>query len=410
MQQPVSKVEKQKLDIIKQMYFRGTVSCAEISEEIDRSIPLITKLLNELVDAGFVLEKGFAPSTGGRRPVTYSLKPDVFYILSVAMDQHVTRLVMMDMQNEFVTEVKKLQLPLANNPQALKTLIGEIEQFILESGVQKEKIAGVGIGMPGFVDVNKGVNYSFLLAGGRNIKTLISEQIGLPVFIDNDSSLIALAELKFGGARDKKNVMVINFGWGVGLGLILDKQLFRGHNGFAGEFSHIPLFQNGKICSCGKMGCLETESSLGTLIEKAREGLSVGKVSALRREALRNVDQAIEHLSQAAQSGDQFAIELFSEIAYNVGRGVAILIHLLNPEVVVLSGRGSTAGFVLQAPIQRALNENCIPRLAAGTTIEISVLGHEAELIGASCLVMENIDKASIRNHLKPGLESVIKK
>lgn len=410
MHQHVSKVERQKLDIIKQMYFRGTVSCAEISEGTDRSIPLTTKLLTELVDLGFVLEKGLAPSTGGRRPITYSLKPGVFYILSVAMDQHVTRFVMMDTQNEFVTEVKKLQLPLANNPQALKILVAEIEKFISKSGVPKHKIAGVGIGMPGFVDVNKGVNYSYLLAGGKNIKTLISEQIGIPVFIDNDSSLIALAELKFGDARDNENVMVVNFGWGVGLGLILDKQLFRGHNGFAGEFSHIPLFQNGKICSCGKMGCLETEGSLMTIIEKAREGLATGRASSLQHDALKNADQASEHLSQAAQHGDGFAIELFSETAYTIGRGVAILIHLLNPEVVVLSGRGSTAGFVLQAPIQRALNEHCIPRLAAGTTIEISVLGHAAELIGASCLVMENIDKASIRSNLKPSLMAAVKK
>src|SRR5690349_9729602 len=142
MHQSVSKVEKQKLDIIKEMYFRGTVSCAEISEETDRSIPLTAKLLNELVDAGFVLEKGLAPSTGGRRPTTYSLKPDVFYVLSVAMDQHITRLAMMNMQNEFVTDVKKLQLPLANNPQSLKQLISEIKQFISESGVRKDKIAG----------------------------------------------------------------------------------------------------------------------------------------------------------------------------------------------------------------------------------------------------------------------------
>ncbi len=371
---------------------------------------MTTRLVNDLVEEGYVLEKGLAPSTGGRRPITYSLKPDILYILSIAMDQHVTRLVVMDMQNHFVTGVKKVQLPLQNNLHALQSLVAEIRIFIAESRIPKEKMAGIGIGMPGFVDVNKGVNYSFLLAGGKNIKKIIAEQVGIPVFIDNDSSLIALAELKFGAARDKSNAMVINFGWGVGLGLILHKQLFRGHNGFAGEFSHIPLFQNGKLCSCGKTGCLETESSLLVIIEKARQGLQAGRRSSLKLEGLENVETANECLSQAAQNGDQFAIELFSETVYTIGKGVAILIHLLNPEIIVLSGRGATAGFVLQAPIQRALNEHCIPRLAAGTTLEISNLGHDAELIGAACLVMENLEKVSIKlTDAKPLLTLVTK-
>jgi glucokinase-like ROK family protein len=402
----LTKTDRQKKEIIKQLYFGGTLSCTDLSERIKKSIPLTGTLVDELVDSEFIVEKGLAPSTGGRRPTTYSLKPDVLYVLSIAMDQIVTRLAIMDMQNRFVTEIKKVQLPLQNNPHALRELIDTIDQFISQSGVPKEKIVAAGIGMPGFVDVLKGVNYSFLLAGGKNIKTLIGERIGIPVFIDNDSSLIALAELRFGAGRGKSNAMVINFGWGVGLGLILHKQLFRGHNGFAGEFSHIPLFQNNKVCTCGKTGCLETETSLLHIIEKAKEGLKKGRASMLQLDMLTDVEQANEHLSHAAQSGDQFAIELFSQTAYNIGRGVAILIHLLNPEVVVLSGRGSSAGFVLQPPVQRAVNEHSIPRLAAGTMIEISQLGHEAELIGAACLVMENIDKVLMKNELKPRLKT----
>ena len=379
------------------MYFGGTISCSEISERVDRSVSLTTKHISELIKAGFVMETGLAPSTGGRRPTTYTLKHDVLYVLSVAMDQLVTRLVIMDMQNRFVTEIKNVQLPLKHNPQALQLLTAAIETYISEAGVPKEKIVGVGIGMPGFIDVTKGINYSFLLAGGKNIKQLIAEQIGLPVFIDNDSSLIALAELKFGAARNKSNVMVVNFGWGVGLGLILHQQLFRGTNGFAGEFSHIPLFQNGKLCSCGKIGCLETETSLLVILEKARNGIKEGKATSLQLPLLEDVEKASEYLSRAAQNGDPFAVELFSESAYNIGRGVAILIHLLNPEVVVISGRGSTAGFVLQTSIQRAIHDHCIPRLAASTTIELSNLGHEAELIGAACLVMENFDEVKIK-------------
>ena len=246
--------------------------------------------------------------------------------------------------------------------------------------------------MPGFVDVQKGINYSFLKTTGKSITSLLHQKIGIPVFIDNDSSLIALAEFRFGASKGKKNAMVINIGWGVGLGMILNGELFHGNNGFAGEFSHIPLFLNGKLCSCGKRGCLETETSLLTVIQKAKEGLQRGRVSRLEASTLEHFEQASESITTAASEGDQFAVELFSEAGYNIGRGVAILIHILNPEQIILSGRGSSAGKIWQAPIQQALNEHCIPRLAANTTIEISSLGYNAELVGAAALIMNNYD------------------
>jgi predicted NBD/HSP70 family sugar kinase len=204
----------------------------------------------------------------------------------------------------------------------------------------------------------------------------------------------------FGLARSKKNAMVINVGWGVGLGMILNGELFRGNNGFAGEFSHIPLFLNNKLCSCGKSGCLETETSLLVVIEKANKGLKEGKISLLKELSIDHAEQAFQDIIKAAGKGDKFAVEILSESGYNIGRGVAILIHLLNPELVILSGRGSSAGKIWQAPIQQALNEHCIPRLAINTEIQISSLGYEAEITGAAALVMENFEKSEWKKDL----------
>ncbi|MEO8109692.1 MAG: ROK family protein [Ginsengibacter sp.] len=379
--------------ILKELYFTPSLSCADLYIRINKSFPLITKLLNELMEEGLVIETGYAISTGGRRPLTYAIKEDVMYVVSVAMDQFVTRVSIMDMQNKSITEVEKIELDLAGNEKALLVLIEKIENTIQSSGIPKSKISGVGIGMPGFVNAEKGINYTFLKASQKSISHTISERIGIPVYIDNDSSLVALAEQRFGAAIDKKNAMVLNIGWGIGLGLILNGQLFRGHDGFAGEFSHIPLFNNGKLCGCGKSGCLETETSLVTIIEKAKEGLKSGRLSKINIPATAHLGQAIEIIMHAAQNGDRFAVELFTEAGYNIGRGVAILIHLLNPEIVILSGRGSSAGKVLMAPIQQALNEHCIPRLSHSTELEISTLGYMAELIGAAALVMENFEK-----------------
>jgi predicted NBD/HSP70 family sugar kinase len=383
--------------ILKELYFYDTLWSADLSAQINLSLPITTKMVNELIEEGLVLETGYAPSTGGRRPLMYSIRPDNMYVVAVSMDQFITRIVISDMKNSNVSAVEKFELPLAKNTEALSILIKRIDHHIAQSGIKKDKIIGIGIGMPGFIDSGKGLNYSFLETHGKSITHLISESIGLPVYIDNDSSLIALAELKFGAAHNKKSAMVVNLGWGIGLGMILNGELFKGYNGFAGEFSHIPLFLNNKLCSCGKSGCLETEASLLVVVEKAEKGLAEGQVSMLKHLPKDSFEQAAQAILGAAAKGDKFAVELLSEAGYNIGRGVAILIHLLNPEAIILSGMGSAAGKVWQAPIQQALNEHCIPRLAASTQIEISALGYGSELIGAAALVMENFEKVVLK-------------
>jgi predicted NBD/HSP70 family sugar kinase len=389
----MSKGAVYKQSLIKHLYFGGSLSCAELSNLTNKSLPITTKALNELIEQGSVIETGFATSTGGRRPAMYSLKPDLLYIVSVAMDQLISRIAIVDLKSKVVGEVEEIELTLPDNPTALEELKHQLTGFIDRSGIPKSKIAGVGIGMPGFVDVKKGINHSFLKTDVGSIVSFLETELELPVFIDNDSSLIALAELRFGAARKRENVLVINISWGVGLGMILKGELFRGYNGFAGEFSHIPLFTNNEMCSCGKSGCLETEASLLVVMKKAIQGINAGRVTSLKDLSFDHVEKTVAAIMEAATKGDKFAVELFSEIGYNIGRGVAILIHLLNPELVVLSGRGSRVGKLWLAPIQQAVNEHCIPKLAENTVVQVSTLGHQAEIIGAAALVMENFDK-----------------
>ena len=398
------KISSYKKRIIKELYFGRLLSCSDLSDKVGKSLPLTAKMLNVLIEEGLVIDRGYAASTGGRKPVMYSLKPDIGYVVAVAMDQLITKIVLVDLDNKYVTDIAKFDLQLANNPNALSQLAEKIDSFINGLKVDKKKIIGVGIGMPGFVDAIKGINYTFLKTNGTSINQFISDKIKLPVFIDNDSSLIALAELRFGAAYNKKNAMVVNASWGVGLGIVVNGELFRGHNGFAGEFSHIPLFLNNKLCSCGKSGCLETESSLLVVIEKAKKAIEEGKPSLLKGLLDDPVEQTCEAVIEAAGKGDKLAVELLSEAGYNIGRGVAILIHILNPEIVVLSGRGSSAGKIWQAPIQQALNEHCIPRLCANTEIKISAFGYHAELIGAAVLVMEHYEKGLITSFDKSDI------
>jgi glucokinase-like ROK family protein len=385
--------------IIKQLYFDKALSCADMSELFDKSVPSIAKSINELIDEGFVVEQGYAPSSGGRRPLMYALKQEAMYILTVAMDQLSTRIQMVDLLNNPVSETAAMELKLPGNPHALTSLIEYITEYIRSTGIPKNKIAGIGIGMPGFINSAEGINHTYLDSNGQSLTKLITQTTGIPTYIDNDSSLIALAEQKFGAAKNQKDVMVINLGWGIGLGMIVNDEIYRGHNGFAGELSHIPVSEDGALCICGKRGCLEAEASMLVVTEKAIQGIKKGHISSLKNIDKGQQKQLVDAIMDAANNGDQFAIELLSDAGYKIGKALAMLIHIMNPANIVLSGRGAVVGKILLAPIQQALNKYCIPRLASSTDLVISDLGFNAELMGTAVLVMENFDK-DIKNQL----------
>jgi len=378
-----------KYEVLRSLYFGGSLSCADLSEILGKSIPNVAKLITELQEAGYIIENGYAPSTGGRRPLVYSLKPKSIYIVSVAMDQLYTKVTILDGHNNTVLPAETIELPLLDNEAALTTLIDTINSSIKRSGINRHNIIGVGIGMPGFVNSKLGINFSYLQSPTEeSLRDYMERSLQLPVHVDNDSSLIALAESKFGLAKNRQDVMVINVGWGIGLGMIVNGELFRGHNGYAGEFSHIPLTDNDTICDCGKRGCLETEATLRVVANKAIEEIKEGKITNLQLQE--SAEEMCEVIMTAANKGDQFAIELLSDMGYKIGKGIAILIHIVNPELIVLSGRGAAVGKILLAPIQQALNKYCIPRLAEYTEVKVSQLEQDAYSIGVAALVMEH--------------------
>jgi predicted NBD/HSP70 family sugar kinase len=374
--------------ILKRLYFQKNQSCAELSAWLKKSIPVVTKVLNELIEEGFVVTNGYAPSTGGRRPLSYSLLADKGLIVAVAMDQLFTRIKIVDIANHEISIPETIELDLHQEENALQLLANAIKMHIVRAGVDKDKIIGTGIGMPGFINLQEGINYTFFDQDLKiSHRAYLENALEMPVFIDNDSSLTALAEWTFGLAKGRKNAMIINIGWGTGLGMIVNGAIFRGETGYAGEFSHIPLSDNGVLCECGKRGCLETETSLLVMAEKAVNEIKEGKKNGIQ---LRDIKYMSDIIMESAIQGNQFCIGLLTQIGAALGKGIAILIHIMNPELIILSGRGAKAGKILMAPIQQALTQYCIPRLAENTKIVISQLGQDATLVGAAALVMEH--------------------
>ncbi|MBX2921810.1 MAG: ROK family protein [Chitinophagaceae bacterium] len=376
--------------VFRELYYKQTLSCAGLSDILGKSIPVIAKVIDQLSEAGLVTGSGYAPSSGGRRPQTYSLKANRMYIVSVAMDQLFTKVAITDLGQKEIVPAETFALTLADKKGTTQKLVDIVNTVLEKTGIDRNQVMGVGIGMPGFINTTLGINYSYLPVGGNseNLRMYLQRMLGLPVEIDNDSSVIALAELRFGLAKDIQDVMVVNMGWGIGLGMIIKGEIFRGFAGYAGELSHIPINDSDILCDCGKRGCLETEASLKVIVDKALTEIKGKKTSGINFEG--NHDQVSESIMTAASLGDPDAIDLLTDMAYKIGKALAILIHIVNPELIVLSGRGMRAGRLLMAPVEQALNRFCIPRLIEHTKIKTSVLGSDASLKGAAALVVDH--------------------
>ncbi|MEJ5962580.1 ROK family protein [Pedobacter immunditicola] len=391
MAEVIDKGQQLRDEIIKQLYYKHPLSLTELSKLTNKSLPLVTKMVNYLIDEGYIVEQGLGQSTGGRRASMFLLNPNKNkHIIALAIDQLVTSMVIYDLSGIKVQPIKSLDLSLLE-PDAVNQLCEFIAENIKGTGINKEDFLGIGIGMPGFIDTKDGLNHSYLKpADGSTFSDYLFKKFGLPVHIENDSSLIALAELQFGAAAGKRDVMVANIGWGTGLGMIVNGKLYRGSSGYAGEFSHIPLSNTKKLCSCGKTGCLEVETSLLVMTQRATAEIAAGAASSMR-ELFNDKSRNIGDLFlEAASNHDPLAVSILSEAAFLIGKGLATLIHIMNPECIILSGRGAVAGKILLPPIQQAVNEFCIPRIANQTSIVISAIAGEGQLMAAASLVIEH--------------------
>ncbi|UIR55268.1 ROK family protein [Sphingobacterium sp. SRCM116780] len=379
--------------ILKALYFQESQSIADLSKTFNKSIPLITKSINSLLEMNLVEENGFAVSTGGRRAIQFKVNNKrSTYTLVIILDQFYTSIQIYDLENNIIHESTDIYNPLVSNPKSLSTIIGVIEQVLEQSNIPLSNFLGFGISMPGFVDPSIGINDSFdKQAKLYHIKKHIADHFKVPVILENDSTCIAFAEQKFGVAKDIKNSLVINLNWGVGLGIIVNDEIFKGSSGYAGEFSHIPLSDSNELCSCGKKGCLEVEASLTAALKNVETALVAGEKSSLESEQYSNLLAQGDALLEHALKGDQLAVASLGKIGYMLGKGIATLIHIVNPEAIIISGRGAKAGDILMPQIQTAVNEFCIPRLAKATELKISDLNKRAQSLGTAAFIIENL-------------------
>lgn len=378
--------------MIKYLYRNGTLSSADFSNILKISAPKSNAYIQELIEEGFVEYTGKGESIGGRKPNTYGLKKNSIYIIGIDMGRTFLSIALFNASMQKVNDLRMPATSFTNRELFIAEIYKNTKDLLAKSKIDDSKIMGVGINMPGLIDSEKGINYTYLYEQDSSLVEEIAKKFKRPVFLENDTKARTLAEMRYGAAKDHDSVLVLQIDWGLGLGMILNGRLYKGNSGFAGEFGHIPINNDGVLCNCGKVGCIETMASGQALVRLAKEALEHNPNSKLSSIYNDNKEQLMPtDIINAAHQGDQLSVTLINNVGEVLGQSIAILIQILNPEIVVLGGVLAQAKDYLTTPIKHTLYKYCLPKLREDTKIIISPLGNDIGIIGSATLVLESI-------------------
>lgn len=382
-----------KIKIIKNLYLKGANTASEICTEVGISLPTVNSLLGDLMNSGEVIKHGRAESQGGRKPDLYRLAENAFYVLSVDLSRFNVNLALYSCTHTLAFPKESHKITLNNEKETFDTLCEYIEGYLAKTGIPSEKVIAIGISMPGLIDSVGGVNYTYLKFGKKTLLENLESRFEKKIFLENDARAMTLAEYKFGSEHSYKNVLGIFIGWGIGLGIIIDGKIYQGASGFAGEFAHSPIFESREItCTCGKKGCLEAVASGTAIVRMAEDAIKLDKDSILAR-MVRDHQGELEPglVVEAALAGDQRAITILSEAGLDLGRGISILIQLLNPELIIIGGSVAEANQYLITPIQQALNIYSMAKSRERSQLALYQLGEDVGLMGGVAVVNEKL-------------------
>lgn len=369
----------------------ANATVADLSKELNISTPKIINLINELIEDELIKDYGKVDSTGGRRASMYGLVAEAGFFIGVDIKRFSVNIGLLDFKKHLVTIKKDIPYKLENSHEAFEQLIAIIEDFIAHLSIEREKILGIGINLTGRINNETGYSYSFFHFYEEPLANTLKNRLGIEVFLENDSRAMGYGEFCFGVVSNEKNVLFVNMDYGIGLGILIDGKVYYGKSGFSGEFGHIPFFNNEILCHCGKKGCLETEASGNALIRLFKEKIQEGSSSQLISK-YENVEQIkLQDIIDAAQNDDMLCIELIANVGEKIGKGLAVLINIFNPELVILGGTLAQTEDIIRLPIKSALNKYSLSLVNNDTKLKMSKLGEKAGVMGGSLIARNNV-------------------
>ena len=378
--------ERNRLQVLEVVRGSGSVSRADIARRTGLARSTVSTLVNELLRAGLLVERG-APEDGnttqGRPPVLLSFDPGAGAVIGMHFDHPVLRVAVADLGYTILAEAT-VPVDVDHDAQdSLDAAVALIDEVLVKSGVERERLLGAGAALAGPIDSATGtVGSSAILPGwvGLSLAQELEARLGLPVHVDNDANVGALAESVLGAGRGVSEMAYIMLGSGIGAGLIIGGQVYRGSGGTAGEIGHVLVDEHGPLCRCGNRGCRETYAGADALLDLLRRQ---------HGDAL-----TVDGLVQLARDGDAACQRVIADAARFVGVAAATLCNQLNPELIVIGGELAQTGPLLLDPLRESIVRYAIPAAAEDVRVVTGELGERAELLGALVLVLGRSDRA----------------
>lgn len=375
---------------ILRVLLQGPSTVSELAERIQTSPLTVSKILQTLLTEGLVHSNGFAPGSrsGGKRPRLWEWDGHELFAGGAMVSVGGTRVAVTDYRGT-VLATKSGTFSKTTEPKKVEQLIASLLRECAEAaGLEIRDLRGVGIGVPGLTDIFEGVLvFAPHLSGWDNIplREHLERDLGVPVLLDNEARVQALAERYFGLGKDASPLLCVETGVGISAALIIDGHMFRGKNNTSGEVGHMTLNPSGPKCRCGSRGCWETLASTGRLAALARGDNSVVVDEPYRDPSV----SELEEVFRTAQSGDRQAKLAIDDVAHWFGMGLANLINACNPEKIIVHGELTLGGEQLLDKVIQAAHETALSRPAAATSIHFSEMGEDAGIVGAASLIVD---------------------
>lgn len=381
-----------KKKIIGYYLYNQSSTLPDLAKELNISVPTATKFVTEMLDDGYIISYGKLETSEGRPPTLYGLNPESGYFVGVDIKKFSLNFALMNLIGEITETRMGVKYKLENTKEGLETLCFHINEFLDSINISRDKIFNIGINISGRVNPESGYSFSQFNFEERPLAEILTEKIGLEVGIDNDTRAMTYGEMVKGAVKGEKDIIFINLSWGLGSGLIFNGKIYTGKSGFSGEFGHFNVFDNERICHCGKRGCLETEVSGEALYSELLKCVHEGKQSILSAKIKEDESSlTLYDIVDATNKEDLLCIELTEEIGQKLGRYLAGLINLLNPELVIIGGVLAQTGDYILQPIRSAVRKDSLNLVNKDSAIILSKLQEKAGVTGACMLARKKL-------------------
>jgi glucokinase-like ROK family protein len=370
------------------------LSRAELAARTGLNRSTVSIIVTSLIEEGLIQETDLQSSKVGRPGMLLELNPKGGFAIGIELGVDFISIILTD----FIARVQWREQVCSDPNEDQITILdcaATLTQHALDYGLsQGLRPLGIGMGVPGLVDLRQGklIFAPNLHWNNVPLRLIWSQRFNLPIFVENEANAAALGEYYFGAAQGVDSFIYLSAGIGLGAGIVLDGKLFRGSNGYASEVGHMTVDPNGELCACGKRGCWETQVGPRAVLRRVRKTLESGVPSALCDLVEGDLERiSFESVVQAAGQGDSVALRALHEVGERLGIGVANLVNVFNPELIVLGGALNLASTILLPIVERLIRENALTPACENVRVAASAHGIDACLMGAVALVLDDI-------------------